>query len=477
MRGPYLEIQDHDARPVSTSRAWFQRRAGQLALALGVLCAVAASGIVFVYSKSNVLPLVYLLGCIVSFVLLYYSRRNLFSAIGIGTLSYVVGFLLSVPFLVAIPTLTRRMLSHSMLALSVGLSLLALVGYAVGCLGPFRGLFRPVFRWVTRTKAPLRPVTHAQFIVLAAWVVLAGVARVALGLEVAGVGELTVVPGLFAGIIGYSLRGGTLVLIGLFVYRAFDRGKLFILEGYILAGAYAVSELLLGWKSALMGPAFMFLTAYWYHAGRGGRRRSIIWVLALVALFPLTMSIGQAERAQILGTKSLGEYAQGPIDFLLKVVTRLDGNTRFVAVLSHEMTQGAPSWTNHFKFVSLIRSGITTTQYADVYVFGHDPRRATSSTGSSGPGGAYIGMGMLGILLGYLLLGAAVRCMHDLVESLREPSLAVALYSMLIFNLLTLFSGNFRAELMVKQFFLYFIIIVVAKRVLRGRPAFGIGVA
>jgi len=35
-----------------------------------------------------------------------------------------------------------------------------------------------------------------------------------------------------------------------------------------------------------------------------------------------------------------------------------------------------------------------------------------------------------------------------------------------------LFSENFRAELMAKQFFLYFIVVLVAKRVLRGRSGF-----
>jgi len=470
MRGPYLETQGHDARPVLTARERFQRRMGQAGLALGILCAVVAMMVVFGYSESYLLPPVYLLACIISFALLFAARKNLFSALGIGALWYVVSFLLGVPFYLAVPELASRMPDHSLLALSVGLSLLALLGYALGTLGPFQWIFRPVLRWVVRTKVPLRPGTHAQFVVLAAWVVVAGVARVALGLEAAGIGERTVVPGTLAGILGYTLRGGTLVLIGLFTYRVLGRGLVFLIESIVLVAGYAVPTLLLGWKSALIAPTVVFMTAFWYHAGRHGRRQSILWVLVLVALFPITMSIGQAERAGFLG--GAAQYARGPTEFALKVVTRLDGNARFVAVLDHEMTQGMPSWTNNFKLISLIRQGIMTVQYADWYVFGHDPRRATSSSGATGPGGAYIAMGVCGILLGFLIVGAAMKALYGLVNSLADPSLAIALYGMAVIHCHTLFVGNFGLELMAKRYFLYILLLFAAKMLLvsRQRP-------
>jgi len=467
MRGPYLETQGHDARPVSTSRTWFRRRAGPLALALGVLCAMVFSGIVFVYSTSIALPLVYFLAWVVSIVLLFFSRRDVLSPVGIGALVYIPSFLLCVPFYVAFLSLERGAPSSPDLALSVGLSLLALLGYSLGCVCRTREIFRPLFRAITSARSALRPCTHGEFILLAVWVVVAGVTRIAFRLEVAGA-ESPLLPGRIAGVVGYMFHGGTLVLIGLFLYRSLSRGRIFILEGYVLASGLVLTQLLLGWKSALLGVVQMTLVVFWYQAGPGGRRRSFFWVFVLIVLIPVTMMIGQEMRSTIIKGQEAA-YAEGISDFVLKVVTRLDGNSRFVAVLNYETRQGRLSLTNDFKFISLIRLGITTTKYADVYVFGHPQVGAASSTGASGPGGAYIGMGLCGIVLGYFLLGNLVGCVYHLMQSLWVRSLAIVLYGMMFSDMLQLFQGNLVLSLKFKQYIVYSGILILAKMFLRGR--------
>lgn len=445
---------------------WIRRHAGHIALAVGAASVLIFSGIVVLYSESSALATIYPIACLTCIGLLYCCRRDVFSPVGSGTLWYSLSFLLPIPFHVSPSAMDESALSHSGLALSVGLSLVGLLCYALGSVCGADAIFRPIFRWVTSTKAPLRPSSHRQFILMVAWVIMAGAIRYGLRLESTG-GEGADAPARVAGVLAYTLKGGTLLLIGLFFYRA-RRGAIMMIEGFILVSGYAVVQMLMGWKSALLEPLVMFIVVLWYQQTLSHRRRSLLWILIPLMLVPTSMSVGHAYRARIIeGTKS--EYAASAREFALKIVSRVDGNYRFVAVLGHEMEGRGLSFTNDFKMFSLMSTGITTVSYADWYVFKHPVVGAATSSGASGPGGAYIGMGLLGIVLGYLLIGAIVKALFSVMTSLPDPSLAVALYGITVINLDALFAENFLLSLLAKHYFLYAIVLIVAKTLLVSR--------
>ena len=97
-----------------------------------------------------------------------------------------------------------------------------------------------------------------------------------------------------------------------------------MIEGYLLAGGLVVTQLLMGWRGALLRTLLMFLTVLWYQGigRREYRRRSMIWVIVLVFLVPGTMSIGHAQRRERLTGQSM-EYAESVADFVQEKVKQL----------------------------------------------------------------------------------------------------------------------------------------------------------
>lgn len=458
-----IETYSYDFYDETPPQGWLRRHAGQLVLAFGIIAAILATGITGIYSNDIKLAAVYLLACATCFGFLFVCREDILSPIGIATIWYIFGFLLSVPFYTASKQLNDVAPSSAAFTRTVGLSLVGLWAFAIGTISGFQIIFRPIFRWITQTKRPLRPSGHGQFILVLIWLLLGAAIRLYFSVGRAAVESIIRIADI-AGIVQFAFNDGSLILIGLFLYRSFERSKLFLMEGYILLIGYSVAQLLLGWKGAILGALLMFITVLWYQRGEQ-RHRSLMWALILVLFIPATMQIGYSVRAQETGVSKT--YAADPTEFLLKTVTRLDGNARFAKVLEYETRGQGISLTNGFKIIPLIRSGMPTVQYADFYVHGIAPEQRTSA-GASGPGGAYIALGLSGIIVGYFLLGAVYRSIHNLVKNFSDPTLAIVLYGLMVYILVIFLAENFGVDQFIKRIFIVAIILILSRLLLRG---------
>ena len=458
-----IEICSYDFYDETVPQGWLRRHAGHLVLTFGIMAVLVATAIIGIYSDNLSLAVVYSVSCVVCLIFLFLSRKDILSPIGIATIWYIFGFLLCVPFYTASQELHYIAPSSSALTQTVGLSLVGLLAFAIGSISGFQRIFRPIFRWITQTKTHLRPVGHGQFILVFIWLLLGGVIRLSLGIGQARE-DSSIQIGNIAGIIQFLCNDGGLILVGLFLYRSFGRGKPFLIEGYILLIGYVLVQLLLGWKSAILGALVLFIVLLWYQQGEQ-RHRSLIWALILVVFVPVTMQLGYSVRTRY--SDGISEiYAVGSKDFLLKVVTRLDGNARFAKVLDYETRGQGISLTNNFKLIYLIRVGLETVQYVDYYIHGIAIERKTS-TGASGPGGAYIGLGLSGIILGYFVLGAMYRSVYKLIDTLSNPTMAIVLYSLMVFTLISFFAENFRFSQFIKRIFIIAVILVLSRFLLK----------
>jgi len=117
--------------------------------------------------------------------------------------------------------------------------------------------------------------------------------------------------------------------------------------------------------------------------------------------------------------------------------------------------------------VTLLKQRASTAGYADHEIWKIDVTFA-HSRGASGPGGAYIALGILGIVLGYIFLGGLFQAVYRLCYSLSNPSLAVVLYGLMVVDLAKLYAENFSMTQIGKSYtFLLFVFLLVKRFYLR----------
>jgi hypothetical protein len=457
-----IETYPYDFHYETAVQGWLRRHAGKLTLTVGIIAAILATVTIGIYSDDLKLAGVYSLACATCLSFLFASRKDILAPVGIATIWYIFGFLLAVPFYICFERLYPKPSSADFVQ-TVGLSLIGLWAFAIGAVSGFQRIFRPIFRWITQMKTPLRPLGHGQFILVLIWLLLGATIRLYFNIGRALV-ESSIDIRYITGIIQFTFNDGSLILMGLFLYRSFERRTIFTVEGYVLLAGYVITQLLLGWRAAIVAALLMFITVLWYQRGEQ-RYRSFVWVLIPVLFIPATIQIGYSVRARERTGRS-ERYAVGPTDFLLKTVTRLDGNARFAKVLEYETRGQGISLTSGFKIISLIRSGIGTAQYADLYIHKIALERKTS-TGASGPGGAYIALGLSGIIVGYFLLGAVCRSIHNLVKSFSDPTLVIVLYGLMVSLLLEFVVENFVVLVFIKRIFIVAIILILSRLLLK----------
>jgi hypothetical protein len=106
---------------------------------------------------------------------------------------------------------------------------------------------------------------------------------------------------------------------------------------------------------------------------------------------------------------------------------------------------GPITFENHFLIENLWAKGLTTTKYIDQEVYGVAPRQS-NSFGTSGPGGPYTAMGLIGVFVAYGLLGAFYRSVHENIFVSKTGgfnSMGVVFYALLAYTLLGLLNENF----------------------------------
>ena len=173
------------------------------------------------------------------------------------------------------------------------------------------------------------------------------------------------------------------------------------------------------------------------------------------------MELGNEIRIKRLG----GDSKFTTDKFVNKILMRGQGTTRLANVVNHF---GPITLTNDFLINEIASKGLTTTKYIDRRIYGVEPRQS-HSVGTSGPGGPYTGLGLLGVSLSFGLLGAFYRSVYEnifLSKTGGANPLAVVLYSMLVYALITIITENFNLGTVkmlvaiVGQIFIYRLIIV-----------------
>ena len=367
----------------SGSSEWFHRHGAKIALGLMLFYTLATTLIIAFHSTNRSLVCWHLLACFVCLFLLLVSHRDLLSPRGISVIFYFFAFILPVPFFIAVSDLATNGPTPDELIKTLALSLLGLVCFAIGTIWTLDRMVRPMVRSVVCCSLRLRPVSLLEFLIILLWVATGAAIRLSLGIGMAGVrnsfGYANV-----AGLLEFLFRDGSIVLIGLFLYRALSAGRIWLIGSFLLASGFVATQLLLGWRSGIKEILIVGFVVFWYqHLRVTGQRRSMVWILVLVCAAPVTISVGNAVRTK-RESGFAQEYSEGSWDFVQKITMRMDGHARFAGVLAHETSGDHLSLANGFQFVDLFQEGISTDNYADRYVWGIDPRRV-HSMGASGP--------------------------------------------------------------------------------------------
>lgn len=445
------------------NRTWLKRHLGKL-LSLAILF-LAVYGI-FVAATNGaglLLPTVYSAACAAAIFTVVITRRDVLSPACIGSCIYIITFLVPVPFFLVTGEIQVEYLSPQELTTSIIVSFAAYCCYLLGC--RLSILTRGAVGKVIHTHAPFRPVTQGQFLFILAWSLGGSFLRLWTGVGFAGMQSPFQV-GQLAGVIEYTFENGTLFLIAIFAYRAISRELIYLFEVYVLAGILTVTQLIQGWKGAILGVLIMLFSVIWYQRQHPGvKDRSLFWALILLVLIPVTMALGNQLRTQRIYNQTQ-EYSESGMEFTIKLIMRLDGNNRLTKVINHETAGGDLSATNGFKIVTLMKDGASARQYADANVHLIDPNQA-HSVGASGPGGAYIGMGLAGVVLGYIFIGSLYGGVYVAMRRAVEPSIGLALYIIMIDDLLRLYMGNFDIVRLGKEYVFVFVILFVTKKMLR----------
>ena len=218
------------------------------------------------------------------------------------------------------------------------------------------------------------------------------------------------------------------------------QGNLYTLLGFIPILAIAFTQVLLSWRGGIVYMFIIVFFIFWNNKIQYDVKkiRPLIWVVCLIMLVPIFIQLGNSIRSERLGGES--NFAESKLQFVLNILNRSQGSTRLAVVVNDI---GTLSFTNGFKIKDLIDSGKTTTRYIDEKLYGVLPHQS-HSVGTSGPGGAYVAMGLSGVLMSYFLFGGFYRSGYECVKnSNKDNVLGVVWYAVMALVLFDNMSENF----------------------------------
>lgn len=428
------------------------------------LYSIAATYVLIKYDVSKSLFLIYEIICLLSIIVLINCKRDIFSPHGLAVIFYFITFIAPVPLLVTIEnTLLSLDISSEDLVRTVSLSFLALISFLAGSEIRINKSIIGLSKIIPSQKK-LIPAGNTEFLFIMIWLIIGAVIRLVFKIGVAGV-QSNLEYGKLIGIIQYVFMHGSLVLIGLFWARSCDRGPVAKIQFFTLSAILTFTQLLLGWRSGIKEIMILVFIIYWYRRKENiFDMRFIIVIISILLTIPLSFNLGSKWRATNLGSEA-EKYAENSMGFLQSIAFRSDGHTRFAGVLAHETGGNKLSWFNDFKIFELMNEGISTNRYADLEIWGVHLDQI-HSTGSSGPGGAYIGLGIMGIIIGYLLIGAFYGTVYRIMYSAYDTAPSIVLYAILAIDLPKLFSEHFTIVAMAKQYLIITIVLIIVTRLL-----------
>ena len=398
------------------------------------------SCILLVSSESSI-PLLcaYELYCVLVTVILVLARKDIFSPPAIFSIIAFVTFGANIPLIasgyfhgLSISDASIRIGNATLTKVMIVL-LCSKVAFMCGYVTRLHKLIPT--HWIVRCSRPCREAGYLLFVILGIWVITAGLTRMHFHLGEAGI--QSGIP--LTGLIQYTLYEGTLILCLWFLAQGLVKGKLFMLLALLLLFGMAVIQALQGWRGSIIQVFVTALVPFWYQKEMYHKHKvqSVIWLLVLVVFMSSLIQLGQAVRVQRLGAQKLTE--ENLVDLIL---LRSQGTTRLAAVVDHF---GHLSMTNNWLIFKLISEGLTTTQYIDRKLY-HIAAKRSHSVGTSGPGGPYTAMGLLGVLACYGLLGAFYRSCYNNISrngSGFPKPWGIVLYSLLVYLLIITLSENF----------------------------------
>jgi len=395
------------------------------------------------YASAEIITL-YVAYMLFGALLLIANRRDMLSPPSLFTLSGFLAFGLNLPiFHAGNPRIetsdkTSIILTDHLLFEVLIVFLIAKIGFLLGYFSSFHK-FIPLRNFLT-TKPHPRKVSIATFFMLT--IIIAGAAALRNTFHLGEVGIQPTIP--YAGYFQYILFGGPLLFCIWFLAQGLRQGRIYLLLGLSLLIELALSQAFLGWKSGIVQAIYISVILFWYQIEDPMKRRpySLLWLLLLIMFAGTIIQVGHEIRTERLGRMGGNkEYAKSGHDFIQKIADRSQGTTRLAAVIDHfgELTP-----FNKFLIKDLVTQGISTTQFIDRSVFSQDPRES-NSFGTSGPGGPYTAMGMVGVLGSYFFLGVIYRRVYRYIFLTNKNNniLAIVCYAYLSFTLSTLLSENF----------------------------------
>ena len=385
-------------------------------------------------SESGLLYL-YLIYLLFGLATVMFSKSDILSPPSAFTLIGFLSFGFNIP-LISVGEFPHIRIPDSTLLKVLTVFLAASAAFIAGYLSP---LYRYMpTRWIVATKRPTGNVSVILFLLLIALLVIAGSIRVYLHLGEAGV-QPTIA---YAGYFQYVLFNGVLLVCLWYLAQGLVQGKLYLLLGLILLLGIALTQAILGWRGAIFQVLILAFILFWYQKKLHHRQKihSFGWLIFIVVMIGSVVQLGNAARSQTAGGEV--EYAATKEEFVKKIATRAQGTTRLAEVVEYF---GPISFTNNFLVVDLFAKGMDTTGYIDRKVYGVEEHQS-HSVGTSGPGGPYTAMGLIGVFLSYGLLGIFYRSAYRNLFTRKTKDnniIATVFYALLILALFGILSENF----------------------------------
>lgn len=403
-----------------------------LILSLWVMWAFMSVFMLLDAGSDTLLISYYLFYLLCGTITLILVRKDIFSPPGIFILAGFVTFGFNIP-LIASGLAPKIHISDATLIKVMIVFLSATLSFLTGYLVQLHKLIPTA--WIVNLKRPSREAGILLYVLLACYLVVAGMIRINFHL-----GEAGVQPKIeYAGYVQYILYDGVLILCLWYLAQGLRKGKLHMLLGLSLLLGLATTQALLGWRGGMFQMLVLTIIVFWYQKRMYEKQKvqSFLWLLLLVIFLSSIVELGNAVRVKRLGADA--KFTQE--NFVDNILTRGQGTTRLAEVVKYF---GPITFTNGFLITRLVPEGLSTTQYIDRKIYGVTAKQS-NSFGTSGPGGPYTAMGLMGVLSCFGLLGGFYRSVYEnifLTKTEGVNLLGVVFYAALMFSLFAMLSEN-----------------------------------
>lgn len=308
------------------------------------------------------------------------------------------------------------------------------IGFIVGYSLPLYHLI-PIKK-IIGVSRKTRDATVFSFVLVMLAVVVAGFIRITFHLGEAGIQPSIPFPGFFQ----YILYNGITIICLWYLAQAIRRGWLYTFLGFLPMLGVAATQVLLSWRGGIMHVVIMVFFLFWYNQTQYKKKSTniVIWAICLAVLVPVFIEAGNSIRTEKQGGGK--DFSAQHRSFIMRVLNRAQGTSRLVVIVNDI---GPLTLTNNFKIFDLASQGLSTTAYIDRKLYGVVPGQS-HSMGTSGPGGPYVGMGLLGVISAYLILGVFFRSSYECMKVTdKDNTLGIVWNTIIAFMLFSLLTENF----------------------------------